>query len=206
MDLSKIKDLYEDSLAKHGRSPESVGWTMPGSQEMRFDKLLSVVDPKDEGFDVNELGCGYGELLPYAISQGYKLKGFDGYDISEKMIEQAKDHLAGYEQVNLYVDSAIHHKRDYTITSGIFNVKFEQSEDKWKEFIFQTLEMMMDNSNKGIAFNLLTSYVDFTVDHLFYADPMEFFDHCKRNLSKRVTLIHDYPLYEWTMIVRKDEA
>jgi hypothetical protein len=38
---------------------------------------------------------------------------------------------------------------------------------------------------------------------LYYADPLETFELCARQFSPRVALLHDYPLYEFTMIVRK---
>ena len=39
---------------------------------------------------------------------------------------------------------------------------------------------------------------------LYYADPLDLFDYCKRNFSKNVALLHDYRLYDFTLIVRKD--
>ena len=39
---------------------------------------------------------------------------------------------------------------------------------------------------------------------LYYADPLALFDHCKRRYSREVALLHDYGLYEFTMIVRKE--
>jgi hypothetical protein len=33
---------------------------------------------------------------------------------------------------------------------------------------------------------------------------MEFFHYCRQEISRYVSLLHDYPLYEWTMIVRKE--
>jgi hypothetical protein len=39
---------------------------------------------------------------------------------------------------------------------------------------------------------------------LFYGDPLFFFDFCKRNFSRNVALLHDYGLYDFTIIVRKD--
>jgi len=46
--------------------------------------------------------------------------------------------------------------------------------------------------------------VDWKQDNLYYGDPFLFFDYCKRNISRYVSLLHDYPLYEWTIIVRKE--
>jgi hypothetical protein len=40
-------------------------------------------------------------------------------------------------------------------------------------------------------------------DDLYYADPCELFDHCKRQHSRNVALLHDYTLYEFTILVRR---
>jgi len=40
-------------------------------------------------------------------------------------------------------------------------------------------------------------------DELFYANPCNFFDFCKNNFSKNVSLIHDYGCYEFTIRVIK---
>jgi hypothetical protein len=38
---------------------------------------------------------------------------------------------------------------------------------------------------------------------LYYADPAQVFDYCKRRFSPNVALLHDYGLYEFTILVRK---
>jgi hypothetical protein len=57
----------------------------------------------------------------------------------------------------------------------------------------------------GFAFNCLTSYSDAERkrDYLYYADPCALFDLCKRRYSRNVALLHDYGLYEFTLLVRK---
>jgi hypothetical protein len=59
---------------------------------------------------------------------------------------------------------------------------------------------------KGFAFNCLTSYSDpeRMRDDLYYGDPCYYFDLCKRLYSPQVSLLHDYGLWEFTIIVRKD--
>ena len=48
------------------------------------------------------------------------------------------------------------------------------------------------------------SYADAELmrDDLYYGDPSFFFDHCKREHSRHVALLHDYGLWEWTIVVR----
>ena len=61
-------------------------------------------------------------------------------------------------------------------------------------------------SSRGFASTFLTKYsdADRMLDHLYYADPLFLFDYCKRNFSKNVALLHDYTLYDFTILVRKD--
>jgi len=94
---------------------------------------------------------------------------------------------------------------DYVIASGIFNVKLKNSEKDWLEYILETLKVINKKSIKGFSFNMLTKYSDaeYMKDNLYYADPLFIFDYCKRNFSKWVTLKHDYPLYEFSIIVKK---
>jgi hypothetical protein len=96
---------------------------------------------------------------------------------------------------------------DYTVASGIFNVKLDVPVDEWREYVLSTLETIARLSSKGFAFNMLTSYSDADKmrDDLYYGDPRFFFDLCKREYSRHVALLHDYGLYEFTMIVRLGE-
>jgi hypothetical protein len=62
---------------------------------------------------------------------------------------------------------------------------------------------MASLSRRGFSFNMLTAYSDEDKKRpdLYYASPAGFFEYCRR-YSKRVALLHDYPLYEFTIIVR----
>jgi hypothetical protein len=93
---------------------------------------------------------------------------------------------------------------DYAVASGVFNVKQDADEETWRAYIWETVADLAALGTRGFAFNALTSYsdVDKRRADLYYADPLEAFDRCKRTYSRFVTLLHDYPLYEFTIIVR----
>ena len=80
-----------------------------------------------------------------------------------------------------------------------------KNNEEWQSYISQTLDNMYEYSRKGFAFNMLTSYVDWRADNLFYASPMEYFDLCKNRFSKYVSVYHDYPLWEFTIVVKLDK-
>lgn len=202
--LSQISALYSKNLERNGPVSSSVGWKTPESQRLRFEKLTSVVDASTQPFSVNDYGCGYGAHLDHLLERGMKVSAYHGYDLSEKMLDTARMRLESFQgMLDLRQSTSLETEADYTFVSGTFNVRFEASEDEWKRFILGKLDEMHRQSLKGFAFNLLSTYVDWQEPHLFYGDPMFWFDHCKRNYSRQVSLLHDYPLYEWTILCRK---
>jgi SAM-dependent methyltransferase len=198
--IKQIEKLYSDNLETHGIDPRSVGWNSANGQYLRFQKLLSIIN--EQPFTINELGCGYGELVTYMRSHNYSFNKYYGYDISEKMLEAAKDHVED-SNCEWILSDKVTVKAGFSVTSGIFNVKFNANDKEWEAYILKVLDNLFENSELGFSFNLLTTYVDYRTDHLYYGDPKFFFDHCKNNFSKKVTLLHDYELFEWTICVLK---
>ena len=78
----------------------------------------------------------------------------------------------------------------------------------WEAYVFETLRWLWARSRRGLAFNLLTAYsdTDRMRDYLYYPEPVKVFDFCMSNLSRNVALLHDYPLYEFTILVRRRSA
>ncbi len=95
---------------------------------------------------------------------------------------------------------------DYGIASGIFNVRLGHSDSEWQNYLERTLDVLDRTSRRGFGFNCLTSYSDRERmrDYLYYANPGALFDLCKRRYSRNVALLHDYGLYEFTILVRKN--
>jgi SAM-dependent methyltransferase len=202
--LKKIEELYTENLRMKGKTSAAVGWNTHESQELRFNKLTSVVEDLGSPITINDFGCGYGAHLQYLEKCGYIINQYNGYDISASMLETAKINLVSFKgKLNLLKMSKIKTKADYTFVSGTFNVRFEDNNKSWINFIKDKLEEINNFSEKGFSFNLLTTFVDYMESHLFYGDPCYWFNYCKNNFSTKVVLIHDYPLYEWTIIVRK---
>ena len=202
--LNQVANLYSENLGSHGATPRSLGWRDIESQQLRFEKLAQVLYPDDESkVSVGDLGCGYAAMFTFLKDKlGTRLDRYYGYDLSPEMLAQARI-IHGDSNLDLIESSQIEHKADFIFVSGTFNVRFESCDDEWRSYILEVLEEINSKSTRGFAFNLLSTYVDWREDHLYYGDPLFFFDHCKRHFSKQVSLLHDYPLYEWTMIVRK---
>jgi hypothetical protein len=81
-----------------------------------------------------------------------------------------------------------------------------RSGSEWRDHVEATLDVMDRTSRRGFSFNCLTTYSDAEKmrEDLYYADPCDLFDCCKRRYSRHVALLHDYGLYEFTILVRKE--
>ena len=129
-----------------------------------------------------------------------------GIDISEDMIAAARTRHPQDKCVEFAVGNTPDRVHDYCVASGIFNVRLKTPDAEWLSYLLTTLDIMHEFGAQGFAFNALTSYsdVDKMRDDLYYANPVHLFDHCKRRYSPNVALLHDYGLYEFTILVRKN--
>ena len=201
--LKKVDEYYSNKIQNYGATARGVDWNTKDSQFLRFEKLLQIVD-HDLSFSILDFGCGYGALAEY-LDATKKQFSYHGFDISKEMIKIANE-THKLKTPGTFLSKATDLKvSDYVVASGIFNVKVGSSSDDWETYIRMTLSELNRLSSVGFAFNILTLYSDLEKrsESLYYADPSIWFDYCKRNFSKKVALLHDYPLYEFTILVRK---
>lgn len=202
--LADVARYYADKLASYGETPAGVDWNGEESQCRRFDQLCKIVD-SDAHFSINDLGCGYGAMFNY-LANKYSRFSYYGTDVSEEMILAAIKLHGADARVRFFNDSKPFDVADFGVASGIFNVRLNYSDDEWLAYIHSMLMVLNNASRRGFAFNCLTSYSDPDKkrDYLYYADPGLLFDFCKRRFSRQVALLHDYGLYEFTILVRKE--
>ena len=203
--LADVAQYYSAKLVAHGATPSGVDWNGRESQELRFRQLLRLFESRADCFSVNDLGCGYGALYDDLAARAMEFE-YCGADISAVMIERARLLHAGAAHCRFVSGVDELPVADYTVASGIFNVKLAASQARWNAYVAETLRTMDRLSRSGFAFNCLTHYSDRDkmLDRLYYAEPAAVFDFCKRNFSRNVALLHDYGLYEFTILVRKD--
>lgn len=202
--ISDVSAYYGMRLAEHGTTAKGVDWNGAESQNLRFIQLMRVLND-DQAFSVTDVGCGYGALFDF-LRERYQDFSYLGTDVSPEMLDAARSRLRDHVNVRFADASRTHEQTDYSVASGIFNVRLGHDDDAWKSYLVATLDDMSRCSRRGFAFNCLTSYsdADRMQTQLYYADPGAIFDLCKRRYSRQVALLHDYGLYEFTIIVRKD--
>jgi SAM-dependent methyltransferase len=200
----RVADYYSEKVREHGETSRGVDWNSTESQQTRFDQLLEIVPSGATDYSILDYGCGYGAIIP-VLTERFQPTRYVGYDVSEEMIIRARRLHPG-NQCEFTTDEGELRPTDYVVASGVLNVRLDTSNAQWKEYVIETLGDLHRLSLKGFAFNALTSYSDpeYMRDNLFYADPTWLFDHCKRTYSGQVALLHDYGLYEFTILVRKN--
>jgi len=201
--LDHVKSYFDKRIQEHGASPRGSDWNSETSQNTRFDQLLKVVETPS--FSLLDYGCGYGALADYLDAKGFDVTYY-GYDILESAIETARRAHSNKPRRVFFADKSQLPICDYTVASGIFNFRGEQNFENWTEYVLGVLSEFNQLSLHGFSSNFLTKYSDADKmrPDLYYADPMFLFDYCKRNFSKNVAILHDYRLYDFTIIVRKD--
>jgi len=200
------QDYYREKFIQHGDTPKGVDWNDSDTQNLRFKQILEFVLPI-QNCSLLDVGCGTGALFEYIKNNSQDDFFYTGTDYVEEMIDKATSKFDKLQNV-IFLNkdlSNINDQFDYVVASGIFNVKQNISNEIWKSHILDTLDKMFSRCKKGIVFNILTSYVDFSESRLYYSDPLVVFDYCVKSFSRYIKLNQGYPLYEYTMAVYKDD-
>ena len=205
--LASTKTYYRNKIQTSGPCPAGVDWGDERAQITRFEQLLKLIPIQawSQRPSLNDLGCGYGALLGY-LAHHHLQADYLGVDLVPEMVETARQtwgHLGQFSVGNVCPRTA-----DYSVASGLFNVRNETSIADWQAFIVNVLDDLNAHSRLGFAFNCLTGYSDpeRMRPGLYYGEPVWFFEWCKKKYGRNVALLHDYDLYDFTIIVRKHEA
>tara|TARA_B100000787_G_scaffold167279_1_gene153761 strand:+ start:460 stop:1089 length:630 start_codon:yes stop_codon:yes gene_type:complete len=185
--------------------PLGVDWNSIDAQEIRQDQVLKILSTSKK-FSINDIGCGYAHLFDYLKIKKYSDFKYYGIDISPHMIRQAEKRNKNTD-INLRLINSINEIdiADYSVASGLFNMKQSIPNNEWQAYITECLVQINKKSEKGFSFNMLTSYADKKLmrPDLYYGDPLFYFDFCKKNFSNNISLLHDYGLYDFTILVRR---
>jgi SAM-dependent methyltransferase len=202
----RLSEYFSQKLEQFGATPRGVDYNGPQAQERRFEQLVKVIQAA-RPFTLIDYGCGYGAMFDFLNAKGWQFKYF-GLDVIEEMVMAARETHKDYPNVQFTTLESELPIADYLVAGSIFNIKLDAPYEDWQEFVVKTLHQMDGLCSRGFSFNMLTKYSEAERmaqrPDLFYGDPLFFFDLCKRTFSRNVALLHDYDLYDFTILVRKD--
>lgn len=190
--LARIADTYDYTLRARGPKPQSVLWSGWYSQWLRFRTLVKMIDKASTGLVINDLGCGYGALFQHIKRKRLLKHGqYYGYDLSGSMIRTARTRITDPRATFIESDR-VTQEADFSFCSGTFGLRLDTPPDDWRAYVQDTLRHTAQRSRRGMAFNLLDIRGTDRRETLYYADPEDYLDFCRRELSSEVTLLDSY--------------
>lgn len=206
-DIEALSKHYGELVQRHGAAPEGAQYTDRETQERRMEVLCEIGVAKDS--KVLDFGCGTGQLLSFLQrSLGYEGE-YVGYDISPEAVELARTtHPSGRFEVRNILEQAAEERFDYVLVSGVFNNLISDN----RAFFEAISRRLMAQAEVGYAFNMMSRFVDYFDDDLYYEDPLQIFRFCKEQLSPLVTLRHDYVVrpgsipFDFTIYVHRTDV
>lgn len=208
--LDELRDTvaryYSKKVEMHGATALGVDWPCVPSQELRFIQLLKVC-VFNKPLSINDFGCGYGALLDF-MRKRFRGVSIDyvGIDLSPAMILQAKSRRRPLLRPQFIVGHQSPRTADYSIASGIFNVKLAQPKERWEYHIAQTLVDIFATSRIGFAVNFLgPPHPDAEpIAELYRVPPEVWATFCEREFGANVELVQNYGMQEFTLLARRN--
>jgi len=199
VEKEKIIRFYEDRYKRYGYDHKTVGWSSWDQQSLRFQVLSEIAFL--QGSTVCDIGCGFGDLFDY-LKANSQIGAYYGYDLVPTLIREAAtrhSHVECEFAIGDLLEEGFQRTADYFMASGTFNYRMKDN----SHFVRRMLTKMFHLSHSGVAVNFLSTYVDYQDPINFHCDPAEMFAFAKQ-LTRYVTLRHDYPLWEFTLYLYKN--
>lgn len=205
IDFEKQQRHYAGLARDVGPSPEGVSWDGREIQEACFAQFLRLI-PEGTA-TVNDFGCGYGALFGYLREHGRDPVYYNAYDTCAGMLVNLVECYKGdIDKIRIINLGHLVTIADYTVASGTFNTKFDNSIEDWEKWIRSMIVYMSSFSIYGFAFNLLSEANN---EALYCTESSKWCDFAYEKATRQhvgragdVELIDDYAEDNFTIIVR----
>lgn len=191
-----LRDHHAAAFERHGATAKGVDWMSEEELLLRYDKMLGVLEDSSIEPPANasllDVGCGWGGLLRRARTLGVGL-GYSGIDVVEKMIEHGRREFPDAEFIHGDVfDLDASGGYDFVVCNGILTQKLDVTIPAMEEYTRRLVRKMFELCRIGIAFNMMSTRVNFMVDNLYYQSPSELLAWLLTDMTPRVRLDHGY--------------
>lgn len=210
-----VTDYYTGTLAQHGETPRGVDWSCKPTQELRFIQLLRICSFKASistslsfsttAFSLNDVGCGYGALCGF-LRQRHRQARIDylGVDLSQAMVDSARSRWGHLQNTIFDIANSSLRSADYSIASGLFNVRLNHADIDWEPWVAQTLQNLRSASRVGFSVNFLSPPQpgESSPQALYRPTVARWKNFCENELQSSVQAITGYGMREYTLLVR----
>jgi cyclopropane fatty-acyl-phospholipid synthase-like methyltransferase len=200
----RIVSHYESCLEKYGDTHLGVDWPNPQDADMRYQVMLEVIKKKTEGnVSLLDFGCGASHLYEYILQKQLHHIEYNGLDLSEKFVRlsQGKFPHIRYYCLDILEDQGSLPDFDYIVMNGVFTEKCSLSFDEMLSYFKGLLRCLFEKAKRGIAFNVMSSHVDWEREDLFHLPLDTLAGFLTKELTRDFVIRNDYGLYEYTTYV-----
>ena len=203
-----IADHYEACLARHGDSHLGVDWPTQEDADKRYSVMLGVVRENNAGLSLLDFGCGASHLYSYLKRSSLDRLEYHGLDVSRAFCDLSR---SKYPQNNYYCLDVLAEPEglpffDYVVMNGVFTEKLDLDFEEMLGFFTQVLRVVFPKVRIGLAFNVMSTFVDWERDDLFHLPIETLAVFLTRELSRHFVIRNDYGLYEYTAYVYKEPS
>lgn len=191
--FSNIASYYDKLVKQYGHDPRSCDYGRAESQRIKFEVLTDGI--KINNNRILDVGCGMADYNVF-LNERFDNFQYTGIDISDEMIKTARELHPGLDIRKLDIMKESPGEYDYIVANGIFYLLGDNAITLMKTLVSR----MFDLSQKGLAFNSLSSFAVDQEANEFYADPGEIINYCL-TLTDRVVIRHDYHKRDFTVFM-----
>jgi len=202
---TRLRKHYSRTFREHGSTERGVDWNRTEDVRLRYRKMLEALAefPGPDTVRVLDVGCGYGGLMDYANETGVSIS-YTGIDVCEDMIAAGRSRHpeARFEVADIF-EFGNTRSFDVVVCNGILTQKLDTPVPEMDKFANRLIRRLFDLCRHCAAFNVMTTRVNFTVPNLYYRSPSETLAFCIEEVTPRLRLDHSYPLFEYTVYLRR---
>jgi 2-polyprenyl-3-methyl-5-hydroxy-6-metoxy-1,4-benzoquinol methylase len=200
-DLNYIKNRYEKRIEEHGVTFDSLKSGSTEKQQIRHQIHTSSF--RTSSPSVLDIGCGLGDFYRYLVDNKISCH-YTGFDIMKQYVEFCKENYPNCDfQERNVLENGIDKSYDNIVLSQVLNNRYQKSDNM--EVMKQMLTECFEHANVAVSIDMMSEYVDFKSEELYYYSPEKIFSFAK-TLTKRVAIRHDYRPYEFCIQLYKMES
>lgn len=189
------EEEYRRSQQKYQGGVQALRWHSYRSAAARYREVVADLD--FEGRSILDVGCGYGNLIPYITAKATDFT-YTGIDLMEEFTEEAARRYPDHTFVTGdYFQQPLPDKFDLIVCCGALNTNRTDIQELRRE----VTTTMWDHATEAVCFNMSGHYPLLKSDKMIdYADPREWLEF-GFTLTDRVILRHHYHPKDFTLVL-----
>jgi SAM-dependent methyltransferase len=204
-----VREQYRDRVDEKGTTPEGLFWDSKESMQTRFSVATETIDLK--GANVLDVGCGFGDLYGYLQQNGHTPDTYHGIDVSEVVLEEARDRYGDIENVSFERRNILrtpYDAEEFDIAT-VFGAMWNSLEFIDNESYIRLFMRTCFDCADTVLINAISQYRqgDWSYEEfVYYYDPKMVFGYAQE-LTRNVRLRHDFepiPQKEFFLVLESD--